>query len=259
LPNRPVGLVAKLIEARRRIKGVGKDSHNQHGNYAYTSAEHMLEHTREVFNDLDLLIIRMSSELNMADGITYLAQRFACIDCENGQQIETRFELPFVERRGSAADKAVLAASTTSLTYAIRDFLMLPRTGDRVIDSAQIDDSSMSTPDERGGNSTPNRSRSHRTEQAKDGNQQYHAGIQDPSAPLSDFELRVLGEFIPGFHEKGRACIDMWMSSASKWCEKQGMEKKEFHSLDELPPEFARAVIAHFQPEVDEWRRQNNE
>jgi hypothetical protein len=246
-------LWARLAECRRRVVAIEKDSRNAHGGYDYVSAEAMISKTRAVMLDLGLVFYRDDASLADVAGVLTLRQRFCLINADTGESHTFNMDLPAPPRKGMPEDKAVMAALTSGLNYAIRDLLMVSRGREDQIEA--INDVGFD-PEKR---PAPSQERGPKQGFVQGSRfNHYHAEqVEDQKSPLTDFELRILKEFIPAIHERGEGCISLWMNSASKWwAQRNNGEERSFNSVDELPPEFARAVIRHFQPEISKWKEQ---
>jgi hypothetical protein len=249
------GLWPKLAECRRRVISIEKDSRNQHGGYDYVSAEAMISKTRAAMLEHGLVFYRDDASLVDMAGVLVLKQRFCLIDADSYQSHTFVMDLPCPARKGMPEDKAVMAALTSGLNYAIRDLLMVSRGREDQIEA--LNDAGFDPGKAPPAPPEPARGPKQGFTPGSKKNHYHAANVEDQGSPLTEFELRILKEFIPAIHERGDGCFGLWMSSASKWWSQKHIgETRVFSSVDELPPEFARAVIRHFQPEIQQWKEQ---
>ena len=126
------GLPAALLAAQQKLQGVGKDAKNDHHRYAYVSAEQMIGHARAALHDAGILVYREGWEL-AEDGVT-IASSVVVVHAASGETQRNTFRWPVVCERGRPIDKAVASALTTSLSYYLRDLLLLPREDEASMD-----------------------------------------------------------------------------------------------------------------------------
>lgn len=117
-------LMKALLGAQRSINGVGRDSENKFDRYWYTSSETMMRVGREAFHANDLLFIDAGGKF--IDETT-ARWAFELTHAESGETMRIEHDIPVVERKGMPRDKAMFAASTMAMNYAIRGLLALPR------------------------------------------------------------------------------------------------------------------------------------
>lgn len=142
-----------LHSAQGLITSVGKDSTNQFHKYEYVSAEAMITASSKALGDCGLSLTR-SWTLQFTDTqIPVVLSTFTLTHADG----ETR-EFPpcpwfIVEGQGRPIDKALAGALTTSLSYFLRDLLMIPRVDENEVDKR--DDSNHGERPQRGGQYQP--------------------------------------------------------------------------------------------------------
>ena len=130
--NKMGTLAQAVLAAQQRLHGVGKDAKNSHHHYAYVSAEQMIGHARAALHDAGVLVYREGWEL-AEDGVT-VTSSVVVTHASSGEYIRSSFRWPVVCERGRPIDKAVASALTTSLSYYLRDLLLLPREDEASMD-----------------------------------------------------------------------------------------------------------------------------
>lgn len=171
LAVRPNPLAKRLIEAQKAIVSVAREGHNAHHNYAYATSEAIIKAAREALNGAGLSVIRESIRVRdmqqpqpipgataydrnarkevpaWTDAICIIESTFLL----SGEEGSLRFmsHHAAVPERGRPWDKAIAAASTTSLAYALRDLLLIPRADDEPEAPDRRDDRGYAPPNER--------------------------------------------------------------------------------------------------------------
>ena len=116
-------LHAALLKAQKSVDGVQKKSTNKFSNYDYVSAEDMVVSARRALLGAGLVAGRKAWEYaNNRVYCTYFVSH-----PESGEEMFGATQFPVVERKGTPNDKAVATALTSSLSYFLRDILLLPR------------------------------------------------------------------------------------------------------------------------------------
>ena len=118
-----------LLNAQRSVAGVEKNARNDFAKYDYVSADGMVGQLRNALLDNGLVFSRTSW------GIV-----FDLTHVESGETQRYEAAMPIVETKGRPADKAVLGALTTCLSYVLRDLLLVPRVDELEIDNRANDD-----------------------------------------------------------------------------------------------------------------------
>ena len=116
-------LQAALLEAQKSLDGVQKKSTNKFSNYDYVSAEDMVTNARKALIQAGLVAGRKAwaYEQDKVKCTFFIAHP------ESGEEITGETEFPSVARKGTPEDKALATALTSSLSYYLRDILLLPR------------------------------------------------------------------------------------------------------------------------------------
>lgn len=124
----PPTILASLKVSQDNLGDVPKDSTNSYHKYKYTSAEQMITSCREallsgglVFSELHAEMIHLVDKL-CAARVTYRLQH-----PESGESFEWTRDFPIVPEKGRPLDKAFAGTLTTSLNYALRGLLLVPR------------------------------------------------------------------------------------------------------------------------------------
>lgn len=133
-PIMGVNLAIALHKAQKSIAHVGKDARNDFGNYDYASSEHMIASCRAALLNHDLVLSaspspRMIYEMpGSSDKDCVIAScGFVLVHVESGESAEFCYNIPAITGKGRPLDKAVLGAWTTTLSYFLRDLLLIPR------------------------------------------------------------------------------------------------------------------------------------
>ena len=116
-------LQAALLKAQQSLDGVQKKSTNSFSNYDYVSAEDMVTNARKALLQAGLVAGRKawSYEKDKVKCTFFIAHP------DSGEEITGATEFPSVARKGTPEDKALATALTSSLSYFLRDILLLPR------------------------------------------------------------------------------------------------------------------------------------
>lgn len=128
----PRSLFAALLEAQRAVGAVGKDSRNDFHKYRYVSAEAMIAACRSALSDGGVTVRRRSWELT-PDGM-FVVSKFEIAYALTGESTVDTVPWAIVVEKGKPADKALASALTTSLSYWLRDLLLLPREEEDAMD-----------------------------------------------------------------------------------------------------------------------------
>lgn len=141
--DQTAALHAALARAVARAAAVEKDGANTYHRYRYASAEAMLTEARAALAAEGLALVISGAVVDEAarpltevrakgeraspdDRCPVLVVDAALVHAEGGS-LPLGWEWPVVVEAGRPADKAVASARTTSLAYALRDLLLLPR------------------------------------------------------------------------------------------------------------------------------------
>ena len=130
-------VAAALVMAQARMKAVGKDETVDYGKkYAYVSAEAMIGACREALNSSGLALVR--SGVRFVEGNETRADMVACeyqLIHASGEMLAF-VDVPWfvIEMNGRPIDKALAGALTTSMSYFLRDLLLVPKCDEQEID-----------------------------------------------------------------------------------------------------------------------------
>lgn len=152
-------LVAALAKAIQDVGGVAKGGTNEHHGFDYTSADQMVDHCRSALASNGLTVLTSNQTVVAGDGraigvelqlkgykkevgcSAMLVTEYLLLHSDGGSMPITN-EMPIVPDSGRPIDKATLSASTESLSYMLRNLLLIPR-GEGV---AERDDTSKGNP-----------------------------------------------------------------------------------------------------------------
>lgn len=202
----------------------------------------MISSTRRALNDVGLLFLRSTCAIRDSSSIPVLEQNYVLTDMDSGESMTMYMELPCPDRKGQPPDKAVLAALTSGLNYVIRDLLLLPRGMDELgKDPGELD------------------SIDDREWRAKDLFGKAKAMfpgevVLDTTEKLTN-EVHGLLEAIAASPVAPQDAEKLWVSSASKWVERETGRGHEFKSLRDIPRAFAEQIVARYRAEYSAWRR----
>lgn len=120
----------RLVQAQRVMAGVPKASKVAFGNqrYAYTSAEDMIAACRAALMEAELALTR-SWNIEWREDHAILISEFTLHD-KNDSVVMGRVPFPIIGTSGKGDDKAVATALTSSLSYFLRDLLLVPKSDD---------------------------------------------------------------------------------------------------------------------------------
>lgn len=137
-PAEAKSLAQALIYAQRLIDHVVKDAENTNHRYSYASADNIIAAARDALAEAGLVLVRKAAPYRPGEGGQpgLLGCVFELMHPASGEKMNYRVSMPVIENRGRPADKALAAAWTTTLAYALRDILLIPRIeGQEVIDA----------------------------------------------------------------------------------------------------------------------------
>jgi hypothetical protein len=153
-------LAGALLRAQRAIAGVHKASKNDFHKYAYASSEDMITACRDVLHAEGIAVRRSGWTLREGSETTWtevdkktgeerggtersltLVSTFVVAYPPTGEREESTVDFPIVPEKGRPYDKAAAGSLTVSLSYFLRDLLLVPR-----------DDEEMDKRDDRGHN-----------------------------------------------------------------------------------------------------------
>lgn len=127
-------LAAALVEAQRAAHAVSKESRNSFQGYRYASAEAVITEARAALNAAGLSLSVSSATIRAGVAASRLsgdtppvAVVVYRLEHESGEHRLVETETPIIEEKGRPLDKAMATARTYSLSYLLRDLLLLPR------------------------------------------------------------------------------------------------------------------------------------
>ena len=121
-------IAAALLKAQQGIESVKKDATNSFHRYNYTSAEEMIGACRKALHDHGLVATRATWGIDKDVGeFGSIVSTMTLMHADSGERIDAPITWPIVPEKGRPMDKAIAAALTSSLSYWLRDLLMLPR------------------------------------------------------------------------------------------------------------------------------------
>lgn len=121
-------IAAALLKAQQAIESVKKDATNSFHRYNYTSAEEMIGACRKALHDHGLVATRATWGIDKDIGeFGCIVSTMTLMHADSGERIDAPITWPIVPEKGRPMDKAIAAALTSSLSYWLRDLLMLPR------------------------------------------------------------------------------------------------------------------------------------
>lgn len=121
-------IATALLKAQQGIESVKKDATNSFHRYNYTSAEEMIGACRKALHDHGLVATRATWGIDKEIGeFGAVVSTMTLIHAESGERIDAPITWPIVPEKGRPMDKAIAAALTSSLSYWLRDLLMLAR------------------------------------------------------------------------------------------------------------------------------------
>ena len=140
--KKPPTVYHALKAAQQDLQNISKDGKNKHMGYAFTSAETMIRESREALHKNTLCLVPNQVTLEpyatSEHGDSVMVKQswyLILVDETNDRPITTadQMMLPLervwtaVPTRGQPTDKTVASAMTASLSYLLRDLLLLPR------------------------------------------------------------------------------------------------------------------------------------
>jgi hypothetical protein len=233
------------------VVSIEKDSRNQHGGYDYVSAEAMIAKTRQVMHDVGLVLVRDEASVQHLDeGLLVLKQEFRLVDVVDGASWTFFLDMPCPARKGMPEDKAVMAAMTSSLNYAIRDVMMVSRGREDQIEA--IEDR-----DEQAGAEAAQPAPARMTgAQIVDKAKKMFAPadvVLDTRETVSEADMARLRKILSS-GIAGEGAEERWLRGAEAFVKARGIER-EYTSLAEIPSAVAAKIIARYVAEYMEWAK----
>lgn len=124
------GLAKALAAAVKACHSVQKDSQNSFHRYAYASADAIIAEAREALASAELALLPVEATLDGTerDGPDrFELRRTFLLVHSSGESAPLHVRWPVVPDKGRPLDKATAAADTLSLSYLLRDLLLMPR------------------------------------------------------------------------------------------------------------------------------------
>ena len=129
-----------LLKAQQLIKYASKDGKNSFSNYTYASAEKIVLLARNALAEAGLVVGREQWFFEVInEQMLKVENHFFVLHAETGEKWETTAFFPAIVKKGTPADKALACALTTSLSYFLRDLLLIPRFSQNEIMDARKD------------------------------------------------------------------------------------------------------------------------
>lgn len=123
----PANLAGALALAQQKCGAVKKDARNTHHGYSYASAEAVIAEAKRALADTGLALVPSEQSLERIQGGGYeLVRKFLLIHV-SGESLVLGCAWPVIEERGRPVDKATAISATASLSYMLRDLLLMPR------------------------------------------------------------------------------------------------------------------------------------
>ena len=123
-------LAKALAKAIAGCHSVAKDARNEFHKYDYASADAIINEARKALAEAGLVVVPVEASVNGSEREG--ADRFELVRTflllhESGESVPMRVVWPICTERGRPLDKATGAADTLSLSYLLRDLLLMPR------------------------------------------------------------------------------------------------------------------------------------
>lgn len=128
-----------LLKAQQAIKSIAKDSYNDFAKFHYVGSEQMVQEARQVLHDNGLVLVRDSWELIYGGPIPAVRSVFRLMHADTGTFKTFNADYLVLEAKGKPLDKALNGALTTSLSYFLRDLLLIPRLDESEVDNPKND------------------------------------------------------------------------------------------------------------------------
>ena len=129
-------MATALLMAQSTMRGVSKDATNSHHRYEYVSAEQMIGAARSALHSAELSLVRTA--WHFIDGNDARPSLVLCdytLLHSSGERMDfAGLPWPVIEQNGRPLDKALAGALTTSLSYFLRDLLLIPK-----VDGEEVD------------------------------------------------------------------------------------------------------------------------
>lgn len=120
-------LAAALAAAQKKCQAVVQDKKNTFHGYRYASAEAIITEAREALSDTGLSLLPLRQSIDGGGTDRYELQRTFLLLHTSGERMPLYVAWPVVPEKGRPLDKAAAIADTLSLSYLLRDLLLMPR------------------------------------------------------------------------------------------------------------------------------------
>jgi hypothetical protein len=125
-------LSAALCKAQAAAKGVHKDGNNSFAKYKYASAEAIIREAQVHLQQAGLAVVALNTHLDVTGqvaeyGPLLIQRRIYRIIHEGGQHEDMKQDWPVLPQKGRPLDKAAAVADTASLSYFLRNLLLMAR------------------------------------------------------------------------------------------------------------------------------------
>ena len=125
-----IELVEAIGKAQAEAVALLKDAQNKQQNYRYLSSETMIQESKRILLENGLVLIPIQTEIDR-DGTPVVAKRvFELVHIPSAEAMTLTSALPIEPHKGRPWDKAGAGSLTTSLSYFLRDLLLIPRVTD---------------------------------------------------------------------------------------------------------------------------------
>lgn len=116
-----MSIAEKILKAQMSVQAVAKDAKNAFHKYDYVSSEAMIADCRNALHAAGLSVVCVGRKIT--DKVLTSTFRVA----DDKDHLEMSIDFPIVPDKGRPEDKAAAGAMTTSLSYFLRDLLLVPR------------------------------------------------------------------------------------------------------------------------------------
>jgi hypothetical protein len=115
-----------LVRAQAAVQFAAKDARNEFHKYNYASAESMISACRAALSSAGIVARRRSWRIS-EDGLFVLSTFEVALGATGDTLTDADVPWAIIAEKGRPLDKALAGALTTSLSYWLRDLLLLPR------------------------------------------------------------------------------------------------------------------------------------
>ena len=126
---------AALAKAQADVQWVQKSASNDHHRYNYVPIDMMVRECKKALLNNDLVLVPCGWQITNTTAVG----RWKLHHLGGGDTVDLVFEMPVLESKGRAGDKAYLAAQSSGLKYLLRDLLMVPMLEQEVCDREDVE------------------------------------------------------------------------------------------------------------------------